>query len=456
MAERLFVDVSPQGTLVAPTAQARAALARRAGRWVLMPSSTQLLLLSQWEGPDVPGTDGTERAVMMGEVGGVGLLDLLGLFNQTRRSLRVVVSRGRVERAILLRDGDIASVASSDPRDRLGEFLVRIGKLTLPQLQAALDGAQAGGRKLGQHLVATNALSNHELWSAIQQQIMEIICDVVAWREGSYVIFNLPEGFAFPATPPLPTQALVLEAVRRADEMQLYRSKLPSFDAVVAATGKMPKEATPIEVQALQALASSPRSLRELGAILQRGEFDATKVLYNLVTRGAVRVETDGVPSAVPASFDMAISNVPLSKLTVAAPVPAPAPLPAAAAPRHGPSLQDVVTAFQAALREIDQEVARRGAAEPYRRGLHGFLADPVSAYAAVYTGVSVRMDGEIDLIRLAQNAQRAGAEAPRTAFDSLNELTFFALFQASELLPTDADEGLATRVRHILTQLQR
>ena len=186
MAERLFVDISPQGTLVAPTAQARASLARRSGRWVLMPSATSMLLLSQWEGPDVPALDGTERALLMGEMGGIGLLDLLGLLSQTRRSLRIVVSRGRTERAILLRDGDIASVASSDAHDRLGEFLVRVGKLTAAQLQDALSTAQQTGRKLGQHLVASGMLNTHELWSAIQQQIMEIICDVVAWTDGTW------------------------------------------------------------------------------------------------------------------------------------------------------------------------------------------------------------------------------------------------------------------------------
>ena len=217
MAERLFVDVSPQGMVLAPTPQARAALARRAGRWVLMPSTTNLLLLSQWEGPEEPGQDSNERSLIMGEVGGVSLLDLLGLFAQTRRSVRMVISRGVVERAILLRNGDIASVASSDSRDRLGEFLCRIGKVTPQQLNEALANVQQSGRKLGQYLVANGILTSHDLWSAIQQQITEIICDVVAWKTGTYAVFSLPEGFVFPQTPPLGTQGLMLEAVRRAD-----------------------------------------------------------------------------------------------------------------------------------------------------------------------------------------------------------------------------------------------
>ena len=424
---------------MAPTPQARAALARRAGRWVLMPSSSQLLLLSQWEGPEVPTIDSAERAVMMGEVGGVGLLDLLGLFNQTRRSLRIVVSRGRVERAILLRDGDIGSVASSDPRDRLGEFLVRIGKLTEARLKESLSTAQAGGRKLGQHLVATGVLSSHELWGAIQQQIMEIICDVVAWSEGSYVVFNLPPGFSFPQTPPLPTQALVLEAVRRADEMGLYRAKVPSFDAMVSATGKVPQDAGPTELNALQAL-TRPTSVRELAQRLQRGEFDATKVVYNLIKQGCLRMVDEGPP---------AVFGVPVSAPSAAvAPLPQGQVLPT-------PDLTAVLQVFATALREIDHELFRRNVADAYRRGLNAFLTDPQNAYAAVFAGVALGHDGMPDLGRVGANAEQSAPQDPaRSAQDALNELTFFALFQASELLPQDADEDLARRVRTLLAEL--
>ncbi|MEW5853293.1 MAG: DUF4388 domain-containing protein [Myxococcota bacterium] len=453
MAERLFVDVSQQGTLVAPTAQARAALARRAGRWVLMPSATNILLLSQWEGPENAGVDGSERAMLLGEIAGISLLDLLGLFSQTRRSVRVVVSRGVVERAILLREGEIASVASSDPRDRLGEFLVRIGKLSAQQLQDALNTAQQTGRKLGQHLVASGALSSHELWSAIQQQITEIICDVVSWRGGSYAVFSLPDNFQFPQTPPLQTQALMLEAVRRADEMSLFRQRIPSYDTLIHPTGKMPRECSPDELAALQTV-SAGMTVRDLGSRLQRSEFETTKIVYNLLSSGAVSATAmaptqSGRPAAPVAAAPVA-GQVPPSGTAAVFP-------PSASQPA-GPNarLAEVVGVFCMALREIDAECRRRGQGEAYRRGMSGFLTDPQNAYHVLFNGVQLTMEGDVDpALVIANAATHGGSDPMRALFDGMNEMTFFALFQASELLDPKVDEDLARRVRMILSALQ-
>jgi len=456
MAERLFVDITPQGTLVAPTAQARAALARRSGRWVLMPSNTAVLLLSQWEGPEVTAVDGTERALLMGEMSGVGLLDLLGLLSQTRRNVRIVVSRGRSERAILLRDGDIASVASSDARDRLGEFLVRIGKLSAAQLQDTLNAANAAQRKLGQHLVAGGILSSHELWSAIQQQIMDIICDVVAWTEGTYAIFSLPDGFVWPQTPPLATQGIVLEAVRRADEMALFRHKIPSYDTLLTPTGKMPRDCTPTELHALQAVTPGV-AMRDVGTRLQKGEFDTTKIMYGLMQKGAITVASQApAPAVVPASVPppaVVLGTVPFTQVPT---VQLNNPL---GGPQLGTALapQQILAVFSNALREIDHELRRHGQTDAYHRGITAFLADRQNAYHRVFAGVALRQDGDVDHGVVLANAQAAGAPDPvRAVMEAMNELTFFALFQASELLESRVDEELARRVRTILGVLPR
>ena len=357
----------------------------------------------------------------------------------------------------------IASVASSDARDRLGEFLCRIGKLSTQQLQDALTGAQQSGRKLGQYLVGSSMLSSHELWSAIQQQIMEIICDVVAWKDGTYAVFSLPEGFVFPQTPPLATQALVLEAVRRSDEMGLFKEKIPTYDAVLLPTGKMPRETSPLELAAIQA-ATSGMTLRELGSRLQRGEFDTTKVVYDLIRKGALTVSATApsrvpapaaAPPAVPAPLPMPSGTTIPAAYSQPQSAPAPFPMP----PQQSPAqrAQDVLRVFSMALREIDAETRRHNASDAYRRGIYGFLVDPQNAYSSIFHNVPILQEGDVDPNAVMANAGAAGGADPlRAIFDAMNELTFFALFQASELLDNRVDEDLARRVRLILATLQR
>jgi hypothetical protein len=66
-----------------------------------------------------------EAFALTGDVRTVPLLSLLNLLGQSRETGRLVVKKGEVERVLLLKNGDVASVGSNLPRDRLGSFLVR-------------------------------------------------------------------------------------------------------------------------------------------------------------------------------------------------------------------------------------------------------------------------------------------------------------------------------------------
>jgi hypothetical protein len=119
--------------------------------------------------------------------------------------------------------------------------------------------------------------------------------------------------------------------------------------------------------------------------------------------------------------------------------------------------LAEVLAVFSSALREIDVECARRGQGPAYRTGIGGFLGDTQNPYHRLFSGVALVGDGEVEPAAVMANATAVGGPDPqRVLFDGMNELTFFALFQAAELLDPQVDEDLARRVRNILATLQR
>jgi hypothetical protein len=124
------------------------------------------------------------------------------------------ISRGPVTKTLYFKGGRIVFAASGDPNDRLGEMLLRQGKITLDQLEEALR-RRGSGKRLGTLLVEVGSLTPDGLVAAVLEQVRTIVLDVLAWTEGSYRFKpgDLPTKEA--VTLDMHTGALLLEAVRR-------------------------------------------------------------------------------------------------------------------------------------------------------------------------------------------------------------------------------------------------
>ena len=95
----------------------------------------------------------------------------------------LVLTKGEIRKGIYFLEGDVAFAASTVEADRLGANLVRVGRITEAQFQAALAAAQAGQR-LGQALIAAGVLSPAELAAAVTGQVERIVYSVLCWTSG--------------------------------------------------------------------------------------------------------------------------------------------------------------------------------------------------------------------------------------------------------------------------------
>ena len=62
-----------------------------------------------------------------------------------------------------MKDGRVVFATSNLPTDRLGEVLIRDGKITVEEYEASVRGLHKGKRQ-GRVLVESGALSPGELW----------------------------------------------------------------------------------------------------------------------------------------------------------------------------------------------------------------------------------------------------------------------------------------------------
>jgi tetratricopeptide (TPR) repeat protein len=198
---------------------------------------------------------------------------------------------------IYLDEGQITYASIVNRRDRLGDILLRSGRITQEQLENAIK-AQKDDRehKLGEILVGLNVLSRAELENYMRIQIEEAVYYLFTWTSGT---FNFEAGvrperedFLVRISP----EAMLLEGARRVDEWSLIEKKVPSFDLIFSVDQQHITQSAPTlsaEQQRLLPLIDGTRDVQQLIDESDLVEFEVGKALFGLITAGfAHRVGT--------------------------------------------------------------------------------------------------------------------------------------------------------------------
>jgi hypothetical protein len=116
-------------------------------------------------------------------------------------------------RSVVVHEGRLVFATSSNPDDRLGELLLRRGRLSLRQLLEA-GSAVRPGKRLGTILVEQGVLGPKDLVAAVIEHTQEIIYGAFQWTEG---LFRLEPGAApdESITLNIRTPDLIFEGIRR-------------------------------------------------------------------------------------------------------------------------------------------------------------------------------------------------------------------------------------------------
>src|SRR5512143_1347472 len=157
------------------------------------------------------------------------------------------VERRSVQKRIVLREGSIFSSWSNDPRESLGQFLIRLRLLTEEQLFRALLKQEEKGRLLGSILVADGLLGEEGLKRALKAKAEETIYDLFLWPSGLFEFHEdeLPEKvlitFETPVTP------VILEGIRRVDEWQRILEVFPTMETTFKPSLPLPEDAPDLD-----------------------------------------------------------------------------------------------------------------------------------------------------------------------------------------------------------------
>lgn len=436
------------GQLAPEDRQAPSPLTGRSGSYALMPTSPDLLVFSRT--PAQGGSIPVPRVVLSGDAGGFPLSDLIAFLSQSRWSGVIRVSSPGGERSVTFREGEVRGASSDDPADRLGEVLVRLGYVERPQVETALR--EHPPSKVGRALVEKGLLQAHDLFKCVTHQVSEIFHAIVLCREGSFFLVDQPVDEKTGHIIQLSTQSLLMDSIRKIDELAHFRKRIPHGRLYV--TRKRPSDGKLEEDEdRVLAMLDGRRTILELGHAARLSEFDITKVVFRLLEGGFASV-TDK-PLMAPAAGPTSATPVPQAKVPVAA-TPA-APVAQRVAPAVDP--RPVARVFNFIFREIRDEVAKQGMDREFIAAANAALSGQALSSSPVLEGLAFVADGSLPEPKLIEAFEKHRAQLgsePLASFkQALSDVMFFLLFQAGELLESRADEDLARRVKELLATLE-
>jgi len=234
-----------------------------------------------------------------GNIRDISLARLLVQLNRNRRTGTLSLATASFTKKIYLSEGDVIFASSTYEDDRLGEMLLKAGKITVEQYDKSVEILKSiKDKRQGAILVELEYLTPKDLFWGVKYQVKEIIHSMFIVEEGDY---EFREG-------ELPTQEvitlrmsignLIYAGVNKIVNWTKIRKEMPHTDSVLKLSEDPLSLFQNIELsqqdKKILSLVDGKKTIKEIIDSSWMGSFDAMKVLYVLWSIGIVE---DQVPA---------------------------------------------------------------------------------------------------------------------------------------------------------------
>lgn len=239
---------------------------------------------------------------LIGNLRDFALHDFLYLVAQGSKTGSMLLYTVDDAATLYIERGKLISVVQPRRAERFGELLVRLGKITPAQLRQGLDLQRASrGSLLGTILVEQGYVDESDLQTFIRMFIEHIVYDLFTWNEGTFEwrARERPAPDEIQTPVPLIVENLIMEGVRRVDELARIRGRIPSNDMVVRTTALASEPGGEVNLTAgewrIFARIDNQRSINALAQTLSLPSFEVSSIVYALIGYGLVEIAGAGV-----------------------------------------------------------------------------------------------------------------------------------------------------------------
>jgi tetratricopeptide (TPR) repeat protein len=281
---------------------------------------------------------------MLTDLAATPIADTLRRLSEERRSGDLQVRSGKIVKTVFFDHGRIVFAASNLKKDRLGEALVSLGRITDEEFTRASALMDAGKhrRRFGEALVKAGVMDKNELGTSVARQVKIIVLSLFGLTEGAAFFderrCSIPLEYMVSVSVP----HLLYDGIQTMKSQELVEAGLGNLDRKASLVAVPPfnfhvKDCTKQEVEILE-LAQRRVSLRRLAWATGGVDFERLRAVYALVASGVLeKAEEEGSEPALSPIIQLETGTFLLSAL------------------RHHPD----PTTREAILQEVEGELER-------------------------------------------------------------------------------------------------
>ena len=251
-----------------------------------------------------------------------GLADILQLIYVQKKTGTLKMKNASSESKVLFEHGLIVTADSSNLEgvNKIGEILLRSGRISQDQLKYALATQRQTNKKVGVVLVEMGAIAKEYLMKALGLHVKEAVFSLFRWKEGHYSFEPSDISYERDYGSPINTEFLIMEWVRRIDEWPYIEKKIPNlgfvFERIKENTDQVRVVSSEEESQdgmfgesrkeegiqitqeemIVYDLIDGQQDVRQLIEVANLGEFETCKALSNLLTAGLIVRKSSAEP----------------------------------------------------------------------------------------------------------------------------------------------------------------
>ena len=217
--------------------------------------------------------------------------DLVEAVYESQWTGRLTVTHMGVGKSVIVQSGRLVFASSTSRDDRLGELLLRQGKITLHQYIEA-GKLMEGNKRLGTILVERGAIAPKELVQGVVEQTREIIFGTFQWTEGRYRMEQTAAD-SEAITLKISTPDLILEGIRRVEAWSRIERGIGGLGARYVATPRaaerLPQISLSPEKAALVKGLSAAKIIQQICEESSLSHFEVCRTLWAFRVMGLIR-----------------------------------------------------------------------------------------------------------------------------------------------------------------------
>jgi hypothetical protein len=236
------------------------------------------------------------------------LFDLVGWLMGRKRAGILQMTRRSTKKRLAFRDGQLQWSSSNDPRETIGQALVREGLITEEALFRALlkQETSKDKRRLGEILIGDGLLSEAQLMKMLRGNAEALLYDLFLWADGRFEFDDERPPAPEPTDLKVELKPVLDEGRHRRERWAELRSRFGSNEVTFKLIAD-PVSVTDPLLRQVADLAAWGKTLAGISLESRRSEYETTLLVAELCDKGVLAA--DRIEAGAPETDPVGIIN---------------------------------------------------------------------------------------------------------------------------------------------------